>query len=88
MRNLEDDLSSYFDEVEVRGIEIGLSEKLARDRHPDFDVVIVSVFREMAVDPELRRRLLAASDIAESCYQHGSQGLLCGEDPPIEPVVH
>ncbi len=58
-RTLQDDLDSYFDEVEVRSIEIGLSEKLARGRHANFDEVIALVFREMAEDGELRRQLLS-----------------------------
>ncbi len=73
MRNLEDDLSSYFDEVEVRGIEIGLSEKLARGRHPNFDEVIAPVFREMAENGELRRQLLSQIDIASALYEYGTE---------------
>ena len=64
-RTLKDDLDSYFTETEVRGIEIGLSEKLARCRHPDFDEVMSSVFHEMADDGELRRQLLNWVDIAD-----------------------
>ena len=73
-RTLEDDLGSYFDEVEVRAIEIGLSEKLARDRHSNFDEVIAPVFREMASDGELRRQLLSQTDIASAVYQYGTEG--------------
>ena len=73
MRNLEDDLSSYFDEVEVRGIEIGLSEKLARGRYSNFDEVIAPVFREMAEDGELRRQLLSQIDIASALYEYGTK---------------
>ena len=70
---LDNELDSYFDPVERRGIEIGLSEKFARGRHPNFDEVIEPVFQEMGSDPELRRRLLSQDDIAESCYQHGAR---------------
>ncbi len=73
MRNFEDDLGSYFDEVEVRGIEIGLSEKLARGRHSNFDEVIAPVFREMAEDGELRRQLLSQIDIASPVYEYGTK---------------
>ena len=70
-RTLQDSLSSYFDETEVRGIEIGLSEKLARGRHDNFDEVIAPVFRTMAEDGELRRRLLSQIDIASAVYEYG-----------------
>jgi len=70
-RTLQDSLSSYFDETEVRGIEIGLSEKLARGRHDNFDEVIAPVFREMAENSELRRHLLSQTDIADACYRYG-----------------
>ena len=70
-RNLQDDLSSYFDETEQRAIEIGLSEKLARGRHANYDEVIAPVFREMAGDGELRRQLLSAVDIADACFRYG-----------------
>ena len=70
-RTLQDDLGSYFDDVEVRGIEIGLSEKLARSRHDNFDEVIAPVFRTMAEDGELRRRLLSQIDIASAVYEYG-----------------
>ena len=79
MRNLEDDLSSYFDEVEIRGIEIGLSEKLARGRHANFDEVIAPVFREMAEDGELRRQLLSQIDIASALYQYGTKHSLTAD---------
>ena len=67
-RTLKDDLDSYFTETEVRSIEIGLSEKLARGRHSDFDEVVGSVFHEMADDGELRRQLLNQVDIADAVY--------------------
>ena len=70
-RNLQDDLGSYFDETEQRAIEIGLSEKLARGRHSNFDEVIAPVFVEMANDGELRRQLLSAVDIADACFRYG-----------------
>ena len=70
-RSLQDDLDSYFDEAEVRAIEIGLSEKLARGRHSNFDEVIGPVFRKMAEDGELRRQLLSAVDIADACFRYG-----------------
>jgi hypothetical protein len=70
-RSLADDLSSYFDETQVRSIEIGLGEKLARCRHPDFDQVVGLVFHKMAEDGELRRQLLSQVDIASAVYQHG-----------------
>ena len=70
-RSLQDDLSSYFDESEVRSILIGLAEKLARGRHSNFDEVIGPVFREMAEDGELRRQLLSAVDIADACFRYG-----------------
>ena len=73
-RNLQDDLSSYFDESEVRSILIGLSEKLARGRHANFDEVIAPVFREMAENSELRRQLLSKTDIADACFQYGANG--------------
>ena len=76
-RTLEDDLNSYFDEVEVRAIEIGLSEKLARNRHENFDEVIAPVFREMASDGELRRQLLSQTDIASAVYQYGQRDRKC-----------
>ena len=72
-RTLQDDLGSYFDDVEVRGIEIGLSEKLARGRHSNFDEVIAPVFREMAEDGELRRQLLSQIDIASALYEYGTK---------------
>ena len=72
-RTLQDDLDSYFDEVEVRGIEIGLGEKLARGRHANFDEVIAPVFREMAEDGELRRQLLSQTDIASALYEYGTK---------------
>jgi len=70
-RSLADDLGSYFSEDEQRAIEIGLSEKLARGRHSNYDEVIGSVFREMADDGELRRQLLSAVDIADACFRYG-----------------
>ena len=70
-RTLKDDLDSYFTETEVRSIEIGLSERLARCRHPDFDEVMRSVFHEMADDGELRRQLLNQVDMADAVYRHG-----------------
>ena len=73
MRNLADDLHSYFDDTEVRSIEIGLAEKLARSRHANFDEVIAPVFREMAEDAELRRHLLSQTDIAAATYQYGKE---------------
>ena len=73
-RTLQDDLGSYFTEDEQRSIEIGLSEKFARSRHPNFDEIIAPVFGEMGGDPELRRKLLSQADIAESCYRYGTEG--------------
>ena len=70
-RSLQDDLGSYFDEAEQRAIEIGLSEKLARGRHANYDKVIGPVFKEMAGDAELRRKLLSQTDIADACYRYG-----------------
>ena len=70
-RTLQDDLGSYFSEDECRAIEIGLSEKLARGRHSNFDEVIGPVFREMAEDSELRRQLLSQVDLADAVYQYG-----------------
>ena len=72
-RTLEDDLGSYFTEDEQRSIEIGLSEKLARGRHSNFDEVIGVVFREMAEDGELRRQLLSQIDIASAVYEYGTK---------------
>ena len=72
-RTLQDDLASYFDDVEVRAIEIGLSEKLARDRHANFDQVIGPIFVMMASDSELRRQLLSQIDIASAVYEYGTQ---------------
>ncbi len=72
-RTLEDDLGSYFTEDEQRSIEIGLSEKLARGRHSNFDEVIGLVFQEMAEDGELRRQLLSQIDIASPVYEYGTK---------------
>ena len=72
-RTLQDDLGSYFTEDEQRAIEIGLSEKLARGRHSNFDEIIAPVFREMASDGELRRQLLSHIDIASAVYEYGTK---------------
>ncbi len=72
-RNLADTLNSYFDDTEVRAIEIGLAEKLARGRHANFDEVIAPVFHAMAEDGELRRHLLSQVDIADATYQYGKE---------------
>ena len=73
MRNLADDLGSCFTEDEQRAIEIGLSEKLARNRHSNFDESIGPVCREMASDGELRRQLLSQIDIASALYEYGTK---------------